>query len=228
MEYRQLAENVYRVTKHHSQWNNQDRKRVETILRILQEEIEAELSKAGFVATPATSTKGVQVVSEKTAEVAPVSELRTIDEKRTVDNITEAIAEPMSLFQRIIIEQDNQVDSDESKNVVVKTAATTVAAIKPEGPEKRYYVTIKCSGVKSKPAFQIFKGIDVVAKDFQTDEILNTQKTFYAVIDSSRNEIAAEVDKHFTGAYISDFVEAAPDWVPPQYKTIWQNKTKLN
>jgi len=208
MDYKQLAENSYKVFKHFSQWNKQDLKRIDTVAKLLQTEIEKELAKAGLVESSSVSTTdSVQVTTPRIIQV-------------------ETIAEPLSLLQRIVSEQDNAVEVMEPKTVV--TEKVQVAKVKSDTIDKRYFVTIMCTAVKSKPSFQLFKGLDITATDFKTDEILSNHHTFYTVIDSNRADIAAEIDKHFLNAYISEIVEHDSEWIPPQYKAIWQNKTKLN
>lgn len=197
--YDKLALETYKIFKHFSQWNNQDKKRILLVEELLQKEIESELEKIGII--------------KSEPEIVKI----------------ESTPEPLSLLQRIISEQDTIVDDNSMtpKKTLVERYAKVVT--EPVIETTRYYVTIICHSVKSKPAFQIFKAHTITNKDFKTDEILSTNCTFTAVIDSpSRADISVAVDKHFVNAYISECVQHDSNWIPAQYQTIFQNKTKLN
>lgn len=218
MDFHDLATNVYKKFKHYSQWNKQDAKRLSLIETFLQEEIEKELALVGLIPT--------ELVSVQTELVHATIETLNEQRQNKINNNTE----PMSLMQRVFAEQDATInnDLDNKKEIDVTVGHVKKPRITDETQDKRYYVTIMCSGTKTKPSFQIFKGHDVIATDFKTDEVITHQYTFYAVVDGTRPEIAAKVDEHFINAYISVFVEQIPDYIPPQYKTIWQNRTKMN
>lgn len=219
--YDKFALELYKTFKHFSQWNNQDKKRVLIVENVLQTEIESELKKAGFV-----------IESVKTAPVAPESELNKLHGKQIIEDINEHI-KPLSLMERVFAEQDITpvVDMSPKKSVSERYSKEALGIVeepvKSDLPDKRYYVTIMCSSITSKPSYQIFKGLNIIAKNFKTDEIITAQCTYYAVVDSNKADISLDVAKHFSNAYVSDFAEHEANWIPVQYSTIFRNETKI-
>lgn len=230
MEYIKLAELVYKVVKHPSQWNNQDIKRIGKMEKILKKEIELELLKAGLVEdiedTQEEFLKKKHTEDDSVITTAPVMGVNTPDIK------------PMSLMERVFAEQEEKLDDTikmEPKKSLTNSDAAEVLSkpkennpiVKSYGESKRYSMNIVCSGVIGKPPFQIFKCDDIVDKDFQTDQIRSTQYVFYTVIDGIHKDITEALLKYFSNAYITGMTEQADDYVPPQYKTYFRNQTKL-
>lgn len=215
MDYKTLSEMLYKVVKHPSQWNNQDVKRAGKMEKILQREIEKELSTIGLVAEAGNAIKP-EVVSNEVIQTVAQSELK-----------------PTSLMERMFAEQDAKLDEEILKNTGNKPAITTAInnttddEMKLKQAEARYFVTIICSLVIKKPVFQIFKGDNIVEKDFRTDQITRTDSVFYAVIDASERDIRSTVPEYFINGFITSMVKYDTDWVPPQYKGVWQNRTKI-
>lgn len=228
MEYIKLAELLYRVVKHPVQWNNQDVKRIGKIEKILQREIEAELASVGLVAVTSDAPE---------LHEAPEQKIEAVITTKPVPGVnTPGIdVQPKSLMERVFAEQDEKLVDEIKKTEPKKqtdTAKTvvkekTTAKSEDDGEVKRYSMNIICTGVSAKPPFQIYKGEDIVNKDFQTDRIMSTQYVFFAVVDCTKKHATEAVNKYFVDAYVSNMEEHELDWIPPQYKTIWQNKTKI-
>lgn len=203
MDYKGLSASVYRVIRHPSQWTKKDYERVSKMATLLEEEIEAELAKVGLV-----SSDDIKVVN-------------TIIEEKT--EIKEQPQEVLSLMQRIILTEDEKVVPVPSKSIEIKP----IIKYK-EGDEKRYMVTIICNGLQSKPSFQIFKGNDIKETDFRTDQVTRSQMVYYAVIDTAdQMQIRNEVSRLFIASTITALTEYPIDWIPLQYKSIWQERTKI-
>ena len=204
MDYKQLAESAYKVVKHLSQWNNQDIKRINRIKKILQKEIEKELESVGLIPDDGT-------IVSKTIESIPA--------------VTEIPTQPQSLMERVFTEEDANLD----KEIIQTTPKEKTQEVKKvsSGEPKRYFLTIVSNGILKKPAYQIFKGEDIIEKDFQTDRITNSQFVYYAVVDGNLDDITSNVKSCFINPYLSNTITHDADWVPPQYVNIWQNKTTI-
>lgn len=211
MDYKTLSEMLYKVVKHPSQWNIQDVKRAGKMKKILEREIEKELSTIGLV-----------------AEVPGIVNTQTHDE----EFIKVEPQQPVSFMERVFAEQDATLDADIiSRPVAVSTQPTkpvnrinSVVLVQGEG---RYFVTVICSSIIRKPAFQIFKGDNITEKDFVSDQVTRTNAVFYAVVDGAESDIRTAVSECFLDSFIPSMVLHETDWVPPQYKNVWQNKTKI-
>jgi hypothetical protein len=228
MEYIKLAELVYKVVKHPSQWNNQDVKRIGKMEKILKREIESELASVGLVAVDATEDDKTTVteVNDNVTTTEPVVEVNTQD------------IQPVSFMERVFAEQDQKLDEtikmEPKKPLADRYSADALQKPKENVPAsnsrdgvKRYSMNIVCGGVIGKPPFQIFKCDDIVEKDFKTDQITNTQYVFYTVIDGVHKDITEALTKYFANAYITGMTQQADDYVPPQYAAYFRNQTKL-
>jgi len=204
MDYKTLSEMLYKVVKHPSQWNLQDIKRAGKMQKILQREIEKELSLVSSVAV----NDGV-IKSDET----PVT-----TSQEHVSFMQRIFTEHDATFDASIINQAPGKDTIEKNNVDV-TAPVTVGC--------RFFVTIICSSIIKKPPYQIFRGDDIIEKDFMTDQVTKTNSVIYAVIDATVSDITTTLNEYFTEACIISTVMHNSDWVPQQYKTVWHNKTKL-
>ena len=251
MDYTQLSEKLYEIVKAKVSWRKNDRDKIAFITKFLQENIERELSKIGLVPSDA-STSGLAIteealdsMSEHTLTVAPENPLDLVElrtnmtvENKLHDNVamskpdlkiyselpvneTQIAREPHTLLQRIVVEADEIVPHVEKTN---KPEAKPAA----DGEVKRYYIEITCSSIITKPKFQIFKAPDIRETDFKTDKVIKQATVFNAVVDvSSKSEIQEIVNKHFAGGYLSKMEPQEQEWIPPQYATIWQNRTSL-
>jgi hypothetical protein len=214
MDYKKLAELSYKIFRPASKWEVRDRIRINKIAELLQTEIEKELANAGIVAA-----------DENNSDV-PASISRIVEEQPVVQSA------PRSLMERIFTEQDEAIDlvvkTDVSYTVVpeiVRPKAQVKANV--ATTEQRYFITIICNGLIKKPSFQIFKGEDIIEKDFKTDAVTMHNNVYYAVVDGLLEDIREVVRESFVSAYVSTYTENGFDYVPAQYKTIWQDRTKI-
>lgn len=217
MDYKKLAELSYKVFRPSSKWEVRDRIRINKIAELLQTEIEKELANAGIIAAD-------EITEESTHDV-PASISRIVEEPVLQ-------TAPRSLMERIFTEQDEAIDlvvkTEVSYTVVpeiVRPKAHTKANV--ATTEQRYFITIICNGLIKKPSFQIFKGEDIIEKDFKTDAVTMHNNVYYAVVDGLLEDIREVVRESFVSAYVSTYTENGFDYVPPQYKTIWQDRTKI-
>lgn len=255
MDYTQLSEKLYEIVKAKVSWRKNDRDKIAFITKFLQENIERELSKIGLVPSDA-STSGLAITEEAldslpehTLTVAPENTLDLVEQRTNVtvenklhDNVamskpdlkifselpvneTQVAREPHTLLQRIVVEADEIVPPVEKTNEP-KVKQAKPAAV--DGEVKRYYIEITCSAIITKPKFQIFKAPDIRETDFKTDNVIKQATVFNAVVDvASKSEIQEVVAKHFAGGYLSKMEPQEQEWIPPQYATIWQNRTSL-
>ena len=204
---RDLAEELYRSFKSQVLWKDVDFKRIDKFEKIIKRKFALDLD--------AQVKKAVeeQIVA---VEKEPEEELIQIEHQ--------------TLLQRIIADQDNQFIQDiiQSEATEEKPVVEQFNTIVEGATEKRYHIKITCTGIKKKPNFQVFKGTDVVEKDFRTDAILSHKFVYYAFVDTfDKKEIEEVVPEYFINAYISDVYETTFDSIPANYKSIWQNRTKL-
>jgi hypothetical protein len=248
MDYRELSETLYKVCKNENQWGGQDQRKIAKMEELLQKHIEKELKRAGLELeiAPVHSADFVKVDgnivnTESSKEDKNKLKYEVSGTKRatvtTDDDLSEFVTEPkkfddaeqLSFLQRVVTEQDQQMDKEIVKHAeIVKEIEIEKKISHPEGELKRYLITVVCKGLKNKPSFQIFKGHDIIDKDFRTDQVTQHDQQYYAVVDGkSKPEILEAVNAYFNGAYVSLYVEHPLDWIPPQYSTIWQDRTKI-
>lgn len=232
MDYLNIAETLYKVVKHQVQWNNQDTKRIAKISRILQKELESKLAADDIVilkkkpAKSAPDKKSVNIVQPVLEAKPEETEIPVKLEEVKPEETDMTVTQPQSLMERIFMEQDAAMDK---YTVVEPKKEDKHIEIDPNiiVHEKRYFVTFVCTSMSKKPMFQIFKGDDIVNTDFRTGLLIDKQCVYYAVIDADRNTIQTELNKYFVNLMVSNVVEQTADWIPPQYKNIWQNRTKI-
>ena len=239
MEYKELAETVYKIFKSDSQWNNKDYQRLIKVEQILQEEIEKELAKAGLIESnhQFNDVKPMNIVDVKESIkntfdfVYKDENEENLDLSENIKTLADEVItniKPQSFLERVIIDADAAFD----KEIITQKEVNKPKVEEIElsyMPLKRYMITIICTGIQSKPKFQIFKGDDIIDKDFKTDTVISHQQVYFAVIDTvDKKNVFDEIKKHFSNAYISDYNEQKIDWIPSHYQTIWQNRTKLN
>lgn len=237
MNYTELAESAYKKVKHQSQWNIEDKKRIKKIEAVLQTEIEKELAQAGFgpakmqtVALDLIDNIALKMPELKEEELIAHSGGNVVEPKieKVPETSTEYVSDgpPQSLMSRIFAEQDMAVDPTPIKKEEV---SKVVSEQKVDASlEKRFFVTIACNGLQSKPPFQIFKGGDIVEQNFRTDEITRHQYTYFIVVDGEKiSDMIPQIKSYFVNAEVVTYIEYPIDWTPLQYSTIWQNRTKL-
>lgn len=224
---RSISEELYRVFKSKVLWKDVDFKRLDTFDKILKKRfalaIDEQIQKIAE-----------QHVIEKTNEL-PVA-IETEAKPTDVEELVQL--EHATLLQRIVEAQDNAlteaiITTNKEKEVYEKEVKTDqlVKQYKnniDELKDKRFYIKIQCTGIIKKPNFQVFALPAFVEKHPVTDAIIKQESVYEAYIDTNLKELIFDtIPQYFQNGILSEVKQVDNDFVPMNYKHIWQNRTVL-
>ncbi len=201
INFRNIAEELYKFIKSETIWKDIDIKRVNKFEKILIKHFK----NAKIEQTPTI----VETIKEEFGEVNHAT-----------------------LLQRIMSEQDEQVDNtiitDSLSKLEAKHALVEDIKVVDLNNIKRYYVEIHSNGLRTKPNYQIFKGEDIVEKEFLTDNISKHTYVFIAFIDHDNElDIRQDVTLNFINGVVNNIYPVANDYIPVSYANMWQNRTTI-
>lgn len=225
---RDIAEELYRSFKSQVLWKDVDFKRIDKFEKIVRKRFILELDK---------KVEELEKTNSDWIESSDAKEIKKNAEelKSPTDNLIQV--DHQTLLQRIVETQDEQLDKEiinqykKDVNFNETTGEVTLDNLKDIAnglKDKRYCITIQCTGIIKKPNFQVFKEPDIIETEFKTDEITRHVLIFKAFVDTNdKKNILPVVKESFINASVYKIYEVPIDEVPPVYKNIWQNRTKL-
>ena len=221
---RDIAEELYRSFKSQVLWKDVDFKRIDKFEKIIRKRFILELDKK---VEELEKTNTDWTVSPEAIEIKKEAS----EVKSPTDNLVQV--DHMTLLQRITEAQDEQLDKELSSNIVVdpiekEITLDNLKEVASELKDRRFFITIQCSGVVKKPHFQVFKDPDILEKDFRTDEVTRHLYVYKAFVDThDQRNIYPVIKEIFTNASVYNIQEVPIDEIPAAYKNFWQNRTKL-
>jgi len=241
MDAKDIAEELYRSFKSQVLWKEVDFKRIDKFEKIIKKRFAIILKE--------TIDKHVQQESnnvglEPTIIDTPKQTMEEVIEAliESEDNNEELIVmkpgEPMSLLQRITMDQDNQIVQDilreaeekleeKTKDLSTENKAKVFSDIAEGYTNKRFKVDIICDSIYKKPNFQIFKGKNIDERDFKSEKVIRRKLVFFAYIDTDKQQNIRETIPTYFANATANITEVDIDVIPIQYQQIWQNKTNL-
>lgn len=226
---RSISEELYRVFKSKVLWKDVDFKRLDTFDKILKKRFALAIDEQIQKIAETYVKEKPEVIETKISDLPAVAEAKQ-EELIQLEHAT--------LLQRIVEAQDDALtesiitthkekevyDKEVKTEQLVKQYKNNIDELK----DKRFYIKIQCTGIIKKPNFQVFALPSFIEKHPVTDAIIKQESVYEAYVDTNLKELIFDtIPQYFQNGILSEVRQVENDFVPMNYKHIWQERTVL-